>query len=126
MHRSPPSTRSLDRRALGTAAENRAALLLQQHGFQLIARNLRCRLGELDLVARRDDLLLVVEVRLRSGAAFGGAAASITAGKQRRLKLAARYLLATQPRLAALSWRFDAIVVSGVDGPVEWIEAAFV
>jgi putative endonuclease len=114
-----------DRSHLGSAAEVRAASVLEQAGFTVLARNYRCRAGELDIVARRARLLVIAEVRLRTGAAFGGAAASITAAKRARIVRATRYLLRCQPALAALDVRFDALLLSAADGPIEWIEAAF-
>jgi len=97
--------------------------LLQQAGYQILLRNFRCRGGELDIVARRGELLLVAEVRLRSSSAFGGAAQSITGVKRRRVLLATRYLLARRPQLARLVVRFDAILASGADAPLQWLEA---
>jgi len=117
------STRERMRR--GRAAEARAARILCRAGFTLIARNYRCRMGELDLVARRGRLLVIAEVRQRSGGGFGGAAASITAAKRRRIVRSARHLLLCRPALARLAVRFDALLIDGADGPVEWIEAAF-
>jgi len=109
----------------GSAAECRAARILAAAGFELVVRNYRCRMGELDLVARRGQLLVIAEVRQRTRADFGGAAASITARKRRRIVRAAGHLLQARPSLARLSVRFDALLVDGVDGPLEWIEAAF-
>jgi putative endonuclease len=116
----PPDTSHL-----GSAAEVRAASLFEQAGFTVLARNYRCRAGELDIVARRGQLLVIAEVRLRTGAAFGGAGASITAAKRARIVRASRYLLHCQPALAALDVRFDVLLLSASDGPIEWIEAAF-
>jgi putative endonuclease len=116
---------STDRRLLGIQAEERAALHLEQRGFEILARNFRCRRGELDIVARRERVLIIAEVRLRSSDAFGGAAASITRRKQLRILRAARYLLAGRPSLASLSVRFDTLLLRGLDGPIEWIEDAF-
>jgi putative endonuclease len=109
----------------GRAAELRAARILIAAGFTLIACNYRCRMGELDLVARRGPLLVIAEVRQRSGGEFGGAAASITPAKRRRIRRAARHLLLCRPALARLAVRFDALLIDGTDGAVEWIEAAF-
>jgi len=69
----------------GAAAEALAARFLAARGLTIIARNYRCRGGDIDLIARDRDTLVFVEVRLRSGDAFGGARASITAAKRRRL-----------------------------------------
>jgi putative endonuclease len=109
----------------GRAAEARAARILTSAGFTLIACNYRCRMGELDLVARRGRLLVIAEVRQRSNGNFGGAAASITAAKRHRIVRAARHLLLCRPALSCLAVRFDALLIDGEDGPVEWIEAAF-
>jgi putative endonuclease len=114
-----------DRSHLGTAAEVRAAGVLEQAGFAVLARNYRCRAGELDIIARRARILVIAEVRLRSNAAFGGAGASITAAKRARIVRATRYLLRCQPALATLEVRFDVLLLSAADGPIEWIEAAF-
>jgi putative endonuclease len=114
-----------DKSQLGSAAEVRAASLLEQAGFTVLERNYRCRAGELDIVARRAQMLVVAEVRLRTGTAFGGAAASITAAKRARIVRATRYLLHCQPALAALAVRFDVLLLSAAEGPIEWIEGAF-
>jgi putative endonuclease len=114
-----------DRQRLGAAAEERAAQLLRQAGYAIVARNFRCRMGELDIIARRGGLLIIAEVRLRSSAAFGGPAASISAAKRARIVRAARYLLLRQPRLANLALRFDTLLLSSSSGPIEWIEGAF-
>lgn len=121
----------VDRLALGRDGEARAAAHLEAAGLRLIDRNYRCRFGEIDLVAIENDATLVlVEVRLRSRADFGGAAASVDGLKQRRLVRAARHLLMTRPRLARLPARFDVIELSGggSDGAphaLRWIRAAF-
>jgi putative endonuclease len=114
-----------DRQELGQEAEARAAELLQRAGFTVLARNFRCRAGELDLVAQRAHMLVVAEVRLRSCDEFGGAAASITRAKRARIVRATRYLLRSQPTLATLAVRFDILLLSTANGPIEWIESAF-
>jgi putative endonuclease len=116
---------AIDRQQLGSEAEARAAQLLQQAGFTVLARNYRCRMGELDIIARRAQLLVIAEVRLRSRQEFGGAAASITAAKRARIVRTTRYLLRVQPSLARLTVRFDALLLRAPAGPIEWIEAAF-
>jgi putative endonuclease len=116
---------AVDRQHIGREAEERAAQLLQQSGFTIVARNFHCRMGELDIIARRAQLLVIAEVRLRSRAEFGGAAHSITAAKRVRIVRATRFLLCVRPALANLSVRFDALLLSAPDGPIEWIEAAF-
>ncbi len=118
----------LDRRELGAAAERIASAYLTAHGAQILERNYRRRLGELDMVARDGDTLLIVEVRTRSTDEYGGAAASVDRWKRRRLLRAAQQLLQQHRALNRLAVRFDVIVVSGVESAeprVEWIRHAF-
>jgi putative endonuclease len=110
------------RRAFGQAGEDRAAAWYRARGYAVLARNWRCRDGELDLVVRRGRTLVFVEVKARRSDRFGLPAEAITAAKQRRLRvLARRYLEATDVRASVL--RFD--VVSILGGQLEVIEAAF-
>lgn len=112
----------------GDAAEDRALAWLQARGLQLVERNYRvargpsARGGEIDLVMReRDGTLVFVEVRQRSAASHGGAAASVTARKQQRLVRAAQHYLL---RLAEPPpCRFDVVAIDG-DG-IDWLQAAF-
>jgi putative endonuclease len=115
----------IDRQRLGSDAEERAVLLLLQAGYRIMARNFRCRMGELDIIARRGRQLVIAEVRLRSSSGYGGAAASISAAKRARLVCAARYLLMLRPELADLVVRFDTLLLSSSAGPIEWIQDAF-
>jgi putative endonuclease len=106
----------------GAAAEALAADFLAAHGLTIVARNYRCRGGEIDLIARDRDTLVFVEVRLRSGEAFGGAAASITSGKRKRLERAAGHYLARIGREPPC--RFDAVLLDALDSRrIEWVKA---
>jgi putative endonuclease len=95
---------------------------LQQHGLKLIARNYRCRFGEIDLLMQDGETLVFVEVRMRSSTDFGGAAASIDARKQAKLIRTAQHYLATLARVPPC--RFDA-VLSGSSDNLEWVKNAF-
>jgi putative endonuclease len=104
----------------GAAAEALAADYLEARGLTLVARNYRCRGGEIDLIAKDGDSIVFVEVRLRRSEAFGGAAASIGARKRARLKFAAGHYLAGlghEPNC-----RFDAILLTDLDTRcIEWL-----
>ncbi|MGH8179715.1 MAG: YraN family protein [Steroidobacteraceae bacterium] len=117
------------RQRMGLCAENAAAAHLQSQGAHILLRNYRCRSGELDIVARLgEDELVIVEVRTRSSDAYGGAAASVDAGKRRRLIRAASRMLQQRRDLAKLRVRFDVVVVSepASDSPqITWIKHAF-
>lgn len=113
----------MDRRQTGTAAENTAAAFLESQGFEIIARNYLRRVGELDVVARRGDLVVIAEVRTRASDRYGGAAASVGYAKQRRIVMTASLFLASHPALRDCRVRFDVLVVR--DGRVEWLQQAF-
>lgn len=105
---------------IGDAGEARAAEFLTQRGVRILERNFRVKGGEIDLIGRDGDTIAFVEVRQRATAQFGGAAASITPTKQRRLILAARHWLAQHGELPC---RFDAVAIDGEQ--LEWIRGAF-
>lgn len=107
-------------RASGAHAEERAARFLVTHGLKVLERNYQCRGGEIDLICQDAAMLVFVEVRLRKHRDFGGAAASITPAKQRRIALAARHYLAGKPLPAC---RFDAVLLDGES--IDWIRNAF-
>lgn len=111
------------RREIGDRAENSAAAFLEAQGFEIIARNFLRRVGELDVVARAGELLVIAEVRTRADERFGGAAASIGHAKQRRIALTAALFLDQHPELRRCRVRFDVLVVK--DGRVEWLRHAF-
>lgn len=113
----------MDRRQAGSQAENTACAFLEMQGFHIVARNFLRRVGELDIVARSGDLLVVAEVRMRASDAFGGAAASIGRAKQRRISATAALFLQAYPRLRHCRVRFDVLLVR--DGTVEWLRHAF-
>ena len=118
----------LDRAERGAAAEELAAAFVAAQGAELVVRNFRCRLGELDLVAMQGRVLIVAEVRTRSSEAYGGAAASIDARKQRRIIRATQRLLLERRELSCFPVRFDVIVVSGIGSAaprIEWLKHAF-
>lgn len=110
-------------RRRGEEAEELAARFLAGQGLAIVARNYRTRFGEVDLVARDGATVVFVEVRARSWSAFGGAAGSVDAGKQRRVVAAARHYLA---RLRAEPpCRFDVLTIQGPQGRPTWIRGAF-
>jgi putative endonuclease len=118
----------MDRQQLGRVAEDIAVAFLLSHGLEILLRNFRRRAGELDIIARQRDVLVIVEVRTRSDTRFGGAAASVGRSKQRRLVRAAQQLLQQRRDLARLPARFDVIVVHGPESAnqrVQWIQHAF-
>jgi putative endonuclease len=104
----------------GATAEALATRFLQARGIRIVEKNYRCRGGEIDIIAREGSTLVFVEVRLRRNNAFGGAAASITPAKRRRLAFAARHYLGRLGREPPC--RFDAILLDSLAFErIEWL-----
>lgn len=116
-----------ERKAIGLLGEELALAHLVRHGLRLVARNYRCKLGEIDLVMMDGATLVLVEVRYRASNDYGGAAASITWEKQRKLVKAAEHLLMKRSDLRRYPARFDVIAITpdGTDTRIEWIKSAF-
>jgi putative endonuclease len=109
----------------GAIAEDLAARFLERSGLTVLTRNYRCRGGEVDLICRERRVLVFVEVRLRRNAGYGGAAASITRTKQRRIILAAEHYLATH-RERNCECRFDCVLLDGLSAAaIVWLRDAF-
>jgi len=123
-----PPQRLARRAGLGRQAESLAADVLVQAGLHIVERNWRRPEGELDLIARAPDGTCVfVEVRSRTGAAFGDPLETITPRKQAQIVRAARlYLDEVKPNAPA--YRFDVVAVTfdaGADPAVVHVPAAF-
>lgn len=121
---SPPDSRA----EAGRRAEDQALAHLRAQGLTLLARNFRCRGGELDLVMQDGAILVFVEVRLRRSNAFGDGAATVTRAKQLKLLHAARAFLAgtrIDARTAEPVCRFDVVSVSTPNYALHWIKDAF-
>jgi putative endonuclease len=109
--------------ASGRHFEDLALRYLQRRGLSLLGRNVRSRGGEVDLVMRAPDGMVVfVEVRARAGAAFGGALASVDRAKRARLLAAAACYLARW-RGVTPRCRFDIVAFDG--GRITWLRNAF-
>lgn len=113
----------------GDWGEAQVAEYLRRRGFRIIATQFRCRLGEIDLIARSGRTLCFVEVKLRSSLAYGLPREFVTRGKQRKLRMAASYYLASHN--AEDCCRFDVAEVytdkdcTPANTRIEYIENAF-
>lgn len=109
---------------LGAQAERLAAQYLQQQGLKLIVQNYRSRFGEIDLIMHDGATIVFIEVRLRSNAGFGGAAASIDSRKQKRIINTAQQYLSSLGRVPPC--RFDAVLLDDAQGSsMQWLKNAF-
>jgi putative endonuclease len=112
----------------GVHAEQLAGRYLESRGLIVIARNVRFKVGEIDLVCLDQQVLVIVEVRLRRNDEFGGALASINTWKQRKLIRATQCFLQRSSEWAHLPLRFDVIAITGLphrDPEITWIKQAF-
>lgn len=107
----------------GSTAEKLALEYLLQQGLSLREKNFRCSHGEIDLVMQDGETLVFVEVRLRSSMHYGGAAMSINASKQNKLKRSAERYLQTHGEKPC---RFDVVLMQAIDvNKLEWLKNAF-
>lgn len=113
-------------RLRGQAAERYAQQWLERQGLTCIETNYHCRFGEIDLVMRDGAVVVFVEVRLRQHRGYGGAAASVDARKQRKLRLAAEHYIANRALSARQACRIDVIALQDTadDWDVEWLANA--
>jgi putative endonuclease len=104
------------RQVLGKSGEDLACAELERRGYAIVERRYRTRLGEIDIIASDRGTTVFVEVKARMGEEFGGAAAAMTAWKQRRVtRMAVDYL--SKHNLHDCPCRFDVVTVDFVSGP---------
>ncbi len=119
----PKTTDAATSRQLkGESQEQRACEYLQAQGLSLITQNFSCRMGEIDLIMQQGESLVFVEVRFRRNKDFGGAAASVTRSKQRKIIRTA--LFYHQKYAPKTCMRFDVVAIEG-DNEINWIPSAF-
>ena len=108
----------------GRDAEDEALRHLQSAGLELVAKNYRCRWGEIDLIVRDRQCLVFVEVRYRRNRRFGGAAESVDGRKQHKVIRTAQTFLSQNPKWSDYPARFDIVAIEELRA-VEWIRNAF-
>ena len=120
------SRKDTNQSARGAQAELLAEHFLQQQGLFCIERNYRCAAGEIDLIMRDQNMLVFVEVRLRSNRFFAQAAESVNYRKQHKITRAAQHFLLTRRLTDKVPCRFDVVALDGMQAEsIEWIQSAF-
>lgn len=111
----------------GEAVESASQAHLQSKGLRFIAKNYRCRYGEIDLIMMDQHDLVFIEVRYRKNDLFGGAAQSIDAKKQQKLRHTGETFLQKNQSMEFHGCRFDVVAVSGEppNYKINWIRDAF-
>ena len=113
----------MNTRAVGTEYEEKACNYLVRCGFRILERNYRCRIGEIDIIARDGEYLVFVEVKYRLSKAQGGAAYTIPVSKQRTIARVAQWYMKTKGISLQTYCRFDAVLFDGDD--IEHIKDAW-
>jgi len=116
-----------DTLSLGRQAEKLALDHLRRQGLKEVARNFRCRMGEVDLVMMHGDCLVFAEVRFRNQNSYASAVASVDLHKQRKIIRTAAAFLGHHPQYSGCSVRFDVVGLdqSGDQSSLRWIRDAF-
>lgn len=112
----------MNRRHTGAVYEQAAGYYLEQQGFEIVEYNYRCRVGEIDIVARDGEYLVFCEVKYRKSGAGGGALAAVNRKKQQTIYRCAEYYLAER-RLKKIPCRFDVIGIE--EGRILHVKNAF-
>lgn len=100
---------------VGRRGEDLAAAWYRRHGYEVVGRNWRTTIGEIDLIARRGGLLVICEVKARTSGWFGSPALAVGPAKRQRLRRLAAAWLAAQHRRPHFDVRFDVVAVVGDD-----------
>jgi putative endonuclease len=111
-------------RDIGNIGEDLALRHLEDSGYKIVERNYPCKYGEVDIIARKKDTLVFVEVKARKSNAFGGPIAAVSKDKQKKLTLTSLFFIKSS-KIKYNNVRFDVITI--LDGnDIEHIENAFV
>jgi putative endonuclease len=117
-----------NRKKLGSKGEKLAAKFLKRKGYRIVHRNYRCRLGEIDIIAKQDDTIIFVEVRTKQTDEFGAPQYSITAAKKGHISKVALWYI-KENKLINQSCRFDVVAITFSENSrkpdIEHIENAF-
>lgn len=115
------------RKQLGNDSESLAGRFLVQKGYKIVESNFSCKRGEIDLIVRKENFLVFVEVRSKTSVQYGQPLETVNAKKQEKIRKTAEYYLYVHPELAELYCRFDVISVLWQNGKVRlnWIADAF-
>lgn len=112
----------MNKRTIGTQYETKAAEYLERAGYQILERNYRCCMGEIDLIAQHQGYLVFAEVKFRKDAHTGYGTESVDRRKQKRIAAAARWYL-MEKHIGDIPCRFDVIAFLGDE--IRLIQDAF-
>ncbi len=111
-------------REIVTLYEEKTAAWLMDRGWRILERNFRCRLGEIDLIAEKEDVLAFVEVKFRMGYGHGFSQEAVNPRKQKVIRRVAEYYLMLHPEGEQKTCRFDVAAFEEADR-LTYLEGAF-
>jgi len=112
----------INKRTIGSQYEKLATDYLKNKGYEILCNNYRCKLGEIDIIARFEEAIIFIEVKYRTNSLYGYPREAVHYKKQRRILLAAKWYLREHYNYE-LNCRFDVIEI--LDDAMTHIEAAF-
>lgn len=113
----------MNKRAIGTEYEQKAADYLKRQGYQILDTNFRCKIGEIDLIAKEEEYLCFVEVKYRANSQLGYPSEAITPGKIHKIVRTAQYYMLTHNLPENTPCRFDVVVI--LENEISIIKNAF-
>lgn len=116
-----------ERLSTGRKGEALAAKLLKSKGFLILDKNFSCKMGELDIVARKGKLLVFCEVKTRASDRYGAPELAVTMSKQKKIAMLAKYYMKVK-KLEHMQCRFDVVSITmkqGGGADIKHIESAF-
>lgn len=113
----------MNKREVGTRYEEKAAAYLKEQGYHILQKNFRCRMGEIDLIARFEEYLCFIEVKYRSSTEKGFPSEAITPTKIKRITQTAQFYLLLHHLPQDTPCRFDAVVI--LENEMSLIKNAF-
>lgn len=103
----------MNKRAIGSAMEEKAADFLKKEGYHILKRNYRCKVGEIDLIVTDGRYLIFVEVKFRKNTALGTPQEAVTCYKQRKISKTAAWYLTENGLDVYTPCRFDIVAIEG-------------
>ncbi|MCF0229433.1 MAG: YraN family protein [Parasporobacterium sp.] len=113
----------MNKRNLGSSYESLACERLEAEGMRILRRNYRVRIGEIDIIAAEDNVLVFVEVKYRNSIKYGGAWYAIPYSKQQKIRRVAQWYMNENHINMNTICRFDAVLIDGTE--VEHIRNAW-
>lgn len=103
----------MNKREIGSAYEQKAVEYLEKHGYSIVGQNYFCRYGEIDIIAKKDDVLVFVEVKYRKSSKAGLGESVVDRKKQLHIVKTAQNYMIEKYKTDELSCRFDVIAING-------------